>query len=232
MTHMKYKHSFTFLSVMIAAWVLGTFAFTQFSLQPLVNNLQQLLTYLSVIIVVWLAGTFALIYFWPRLMLYGIKRLLTQRGVDANSSSGVPVNTLYAVPNRASPSATSKILTTGTDDVLYVVGWLDLSKGPQVLHVPDSSGRYYSVQFTDSSDGAAFAYVGTRATGTQAGDYLMTGPGWKGQVPGSMTQIASPNNSALVEGRVLVESDSDVATAYGLAKQIQLAPLSGWQPSQ
>jgi len=232
MTHMKYKHSFTFLSVMIAAWVLGTFAFTRFSLQPLVNNLQQLLTYLSVIIVVWVAGTFALIYFWPRLMLYGVKRLLTQRGVDANSSSGVPVNTLYAVPNRASPSATSKILTTGTDDVLYVVGWLDLSKGPQVLHVPDSSGRYYSVQFTDSSDGAAFAYVGTRATGTQAGDYLMTGPGWKGQVPGGMTQIAAPNNSALVEGRVLVESDSDVATAYGLAKQIQLAPLSGWQPSQ
>jgi hypothetical protein len=97
---MKYKHSFTFLSVMIAAWVLGTFAFIHFSLQPIVNNLQQLLTYLLVVIVVWVAGTFALIYLWPRLMLYGIKRLVTQRGVDANSSSGVPINTLYAVPDR------------------------------------------------------------------------------------------------------------------------------------
>ena len=47
-----------------------------------------------------------------------------------------------------------------------------------------------------------------------------------------MTQISSPNNSVLVLGRVLVESDSDLSTAYGLAKQIQLTPLSGWQPGQ
>jgi len=232
MTPVKYRHSFTFLAVMIAAWVLGTFAFIQFSLQPVRDNLQQLLTYLLVVIVLWVAGTFALIYFWPRLMLLGIKRLLAQRGVDANSSSGVPINTLYAVPNRASPSATSSILTTGTDDVLYVCGWLDLSKGPQVLHVPDFSGRYYSVQFTDSSDGAAFAYVGTRTTGPQAGDYLIAGLGWKGQVPSGMTRISSPTNSVLVIGRVLVKSDSDLSTAYELSKQIQLTPLGHWQPGR
>jgi hypothetical protein len=232
MMQIKYKHSFTFFLVMIAAWVLGTFAFTHFSLQPIANNLQPLLTFLLVVIVVWVAGTFALIHFWPRLMLLGIKRLVTRRGVDANSSSGVPVNTLYAVPNRASPQGTSKILTTGTDDVLYVFGWLDLAKGPQVLHVPDFSGRYYSVQFTDSSDGADFAYVGTRTTGTQAGDYLIAGPGWEGQAPSSMTQISSPNDSVLVIGRVLVESDSDVPTAYDLSKQIQLRPPSHWQPGQ
>jgi hypothetical protein len=81
------------------------------------------------------------------------------------------------------------------------------------------------VQFTDPFE-VDFAYVGTRTTGTQAGDYLITGPGWKGQVPGGMTQIASPNNSVLVIGRVLVYSDSDLPTAYGLAMQIQLAPLS------
>ena len=92
--------------------------------------------------------------------------------------------------------------------------------------VPDFSGRYYSVQFTDPSDGTDFAYVGTRATGTQAGDYLITGPGWTGQVPGGMTQIALPNNSVLVIGRVLVHSDSDVAAAYDLAKLIQLASSS------
>ncbi len=40
-----------------------------------------------------------------------------------------------------------------------------------------------------------------------------------------MKQISSPNNSVLVLGRTLVESDSDLPTAYNLAKQIQLAPL-------
>jgi hypothetical protein len=93
------------------------------------------------------------------------------------------------------------------------------------------------VQFTDPSKNTNFAYVGTRATGTQAGDYLITRPGWSGQVPGGkvplgMPQISSPNNSVLVFGRVLVLNDSDVATAYALSKQIQLTPLSGWQPSQ
>jgi hypothetical protein len=87
-------------------------------------------------------------------------------------------------------------------------------------------GRYYSVQFTDPSDGVDFAYVGTRATGTEAGDYLVSGPGWKGTAPQGMAQIASPNNAVLVVGRVFVASDSDLPTAYGLARQIQLTPLS------
>jgi hypothetical protein len=138
----------------------------------------------------------------------------------------IPVNTLYAVPTLASPSASnSSLLATGTNDVLYIGGWLDLSKGPHVLHVPDMAGRYYSVQFTDPSDGTNFAYVGKRTTGTEAGDYLLSGPGWKGTGAQAMTQIASPHNSVLVFGRVFVESDRDLATAYGLAKQIQLTPL-------
>ena len=36
--------------------------------------------------------------------------------------------------------------------MLYIGGWLDLRNGPQVLHVPEMAGRYYSVQFTDPSD--------------------------------------------------------------------------------
>ena len=109
---------------------------------------------------------------------------------------------------------------------------LDLKKGPQVLHVPDMAGRYYSVQFTDPRYNTIFAYVGKRTTGTQAGDYLITGRGWKGQVPSGMKQIAARNNAVLVLGRTLVESDGDLPAAYGLAKQIQLTPLSQWQPSR
>jgi hypothetical protein len=96
-------------------------------------------------------------------------------------------------------------------------GWLDLAKGPLVLHVPGMAGRYYSVQFTDPSNNTNFAYVGKRATGTEAGDYLVSGPGWKGTMPQGITQISSPNNSVLVIGRVFVESESDISTANDLA---------------
>src|SRR5512140_1096367 len=152
---------------------------------------KHLFTFGAAMIVAWVLGTFAFIYFHPQITYNGLKRAITQHGVDANTSSGIPINTLYAAPELASPSAsTSRILTTGSHDTLYVLGWLDLSKGPQVLYVPDFSGRYYSVQFTDPSDGADFAYVGTRTTGTRAGYFLITGPGWKGTVPQEVQQIS------------------------------------------
>jgi hypothetical protein len=127
------------------------------------------------------------------------------------------------MPNRVSPEASNaSLLATGTEDLLYIGGWLDLGEGPLVLHVPDMASRYYSVQLTDPSDGANFAYVGTRTTGTAAGEYLICGPGWKGTAPNGITAIASPNKSVLVIGRVFVGSDSDFPTAYELAKGIRL----------
>ena len=117
-------------------------------------------------------------------------------------------------------------MATGTDYLLYIGGWLDLTKGPLILHVPDFSERYYSLQFTDPSTGENFAYVGKRTTETQAGDYLITGPGWQGSSPQGMKGISSPNRSILVVGRVLVEDDSAVVAAYDLAKQVRLNPLS------
>jgi len=197
---------------------------------------QHLLIFGSVMIAAWALGAFLLVYFWPHLVNNIYKRAILNQGFGEGP---VPINTLYtepqalfAEPLTAQSASGSNLATTGVNhDTLLTIGWLDLSSEPQVLHVPDFSSRYYSVQFTDPYN-VNFAYVGTRTTGTQAGDYLITGPDWRGQVPGDMTQISSPNNSVLVIGRVLVYSDSDLSTAYDLSKQIQLISLNGWQPSQ
>src|SRR5215510_12134177 len=188
--------------------------------------MEHLLIFAAVCITTW----FLFIYFWPRMMLYVYKRAIRR---NAFGDGPIPVNTLQAVPQALfadplhPPASASKLATTGVNrDTLYVVGWLDLSKESLVLHVPDMAGRYYSVQFTDPSKNTNFAYVGTRTTGTQMGDYLITGPNWGGQIPSGVRQIFSPNTSVLVLGRVLVESDSDLPTAYGLATQIKLTPLS------
>ncbi len=189
---------------------------------------EHLLLFSVVCVVTWLL----VIYLWPRLLLYAYRRALLVQGFG---DGPVPINTLYTQPQAlfadplrvALPPGSSKLMSYGTNrDTLYVVGWLDLSKGPLILHVPDMRGRYYSVQFTDPSTNTNFAYVGKRTTGTEAGDHLVSGPGWKGAVPQGMTPISTPNNSVLVVGRVFVADDSDLPTAYGLAKQIQLTPLS------
>jgi hypothetical protein len=196
---------------------------------------QHLLIFASVMLMAWALGTSLLVYFWPRLVINLYKRAILNQGFG---DSPVPINTLYtgsqalfADPLHA-PASASKLATTGVNrDTLITLGWLDLSNGPQILHVPDFSGRYYSVQFTDPFN-VNIAYVGTRATGTQAGVYLITGPRWSGVVPEGMTHISSPDNSLLVVGRVLVYNDSDLSTAYELSKQIRLTPLSGWTPGQ
>jgi hypothetical protein len=192
-------------------------------------NSEYMLIFVAVAVVVWCL----VIYFWPRLLLSVYKRALLVKGFG---DGPIPVNTLYTQPQKlfAEPltlQTGSNSVTAGMNhDTLLTVGWLDLRKGPLVLHVPDMNDRYYSVQFTDPSKNTVFAYVGKRTTGTQAGDYLITGPVWKGQVPSGMKQIASPNNGVIVIGRVLVLSDSDLSIAYDLSKQLQLTPLSGWQP--
>ena len=186
---------------------------------------QHLLLFSAVAVAAW----FMVIYFWPRMLLSVYKRGILVTGFG---DGPIPVNTLYtqspalfADPLHA-PASAPQVATTGVNhDCLLTVGWLDLGHGPQVLHVPDMAGRYYSVQFTDPSYNTNFAYVGKRTTGTQAGDYLIAGPGWKGQAPSGMTRIASPNNAVLVIGRVLVTSDSDLSAAYELSKQIRLTSL-------
>ncbi len=66
-----------------------------------------------------------------------------------------------------------------------------------------------AMYWTTKVDGAGEKLSGER-------DYIMYFPA--GQLP--------PNNAVLIIGRVLVYSDSDLPTAYGLAEQIQLTPLS------
>jgi hypothetical protein len=61
-----------------------------------------------------------------------------------------------------------------------------------------------SLKFTDPSKNVNFAYVGKRSTGTDAGDYFIVGPGWKGTAPQRMAQISSLNNSVAVIGRAFV----------------------------
>jgi hypothetical protein len=212
---LKYAYPVTAVILVVLAWVVY---------QRISRGLSEVIPLAVAAIIVWALGTPAFIYLWPRLTINGFKRAIVNRGF---SGGPIPVNTLYAEPTVSSASASNgSIMGTGTDDLLYVAGWLDLRSGPQILHVPEMSGRYYSVQLTDPSSSANFAYVGKRTTGTQAGDYLVSGPGWKGTVPNGMTQISSPNSSLLVVGRVFVASQSDQLGAYALAKQIQVTPMT------
>jgi hypothetical protein len=177
-------------------------------------------------------GSIVSIYYTAPLVYAGWEKSSVQHGQI--SGAGVPLNTLYTEPYLPSPNTTnskSPLALGNNRDVLYTFGVLELSKGPEVLYVPDMSGRYYDIPFVDSR-GDVFALVNSRINGTQAGNYLISGPGWHGTVPSGVTQITSPDNTVFLIARVLVENESDVSTVYNISKQIQLAPLSEWQSSE
>ena len=138
-----------------------------------------LFTFCTAVIVAWVLGTCAFVYFWPHMFYNTARRAVVQRGLGIKPG-GIPVNTLYAMPALASPSLSKSVwVRTGNRDTLYTVGGLDLGKGPEILHVPDMAGRYYSIEFVDPWLDI-FADIGRRTTGTRAGDYLISGPYWKG----------------------------------------------------
>jgi hypothetical protein len=211
---LQYRYPFTAAVLLIFAWV---------AIQRLARGPDAIIPLAVAAVVVWLLGTVVFIYFWPRITVGGFKRAILKGGFGGGP---IPVNTLYAVAERPSQSSSSgSLLQVGTDDLVYIGGWLDLSAGPRVLHVPDMAGRYYSLQFTDPSSGANVAYVGKRTTGTDAGDFLLCERSWAGSVPVAMTRIELPHRSALVIGRVFAADDVDRQVAYALAQKVQLEPL-------
>lgn len=116
------------------------------------------------------------------------------------------------------------------NDTIYSIAQLDASAGPITLRVPDTGGRYYVLQFVDAWTNN-FAYVGRRATGTGAGTFLLTPPGWSGEVPAGATRIALPTMVASIVGRFACDGPDDVPAVRALQRQLTLeapaGPLAG-----
>ena len=94
-----------------------------------------------------------------------------------------------------------------------------------VVAVPAiAANRYYTLEFLDAYTND-FAHIGTRATGSDGGTYLIAGPNWKWQVPQGMTKI----NLAWFINRILVKGQADVANVNALQDKIIVKPLSAFQ---
>ena len=134
----------------------------------------------------------AYLYAYPLVLMDATERVSLSRGLS--------VNHFAHIVNLSTPA--SRVVVYPNVDTLYSSAWLDLTKGPQTLHVPDMHGRYYTMQFMDAySDN--FAYVGTRTNGGKARDYVIVPPGWKGGAPSGMERIVSPTNTVWLLGRMV-----------------------------
>jgi hypothetical protein len=112
------------------------------------------------------------------------------------------------------------------NDTLYVIAPCDVRHGPVRLHVPDTGGRYYVLQFVDAWTNN-FAYLGRRATGTAAADYLLVAADWDGEEPDDVSLVRAPTGIFIIVGRVQVDGESDLVAARALQDQFTLTPAEG-----
>lgn len=113
------------------------------------------------------------------------------------------------------------------NDTLYSIAWLDLATEPIVLSVPNMHGRYYVMPLMDAWTNVN-ATVGKRLSGTDAGDFLISGPNWAGDVPTGLVQLVANTNMNWLIGRIQTNGSADIPAVKALQEKFHLTPLSQW----
>lgn len=118
-------------------------------------------------------------------------------------------------------------IVTPNSDTPYSLLWLDLRTEPMVLSVPAvPRERYYSVMLCDGNT-FNYGYIGQRATGPEAGDYLVVGPGWKGEKPDGIKDVFySSTWFSAVAYRTQLFNPEDMPNVVKVQSGYKVQPLS------
>ena len=149
----------------------------------------------------------AYVYAFPMLMNYGVMHAYF---IDRNSGQyKAPFNTIHNEA-RVFTYEDTAIVTPNSDTPYSFVG-MDLRAEPLVLCVPRvEEGRYYDVQLVDMYT-FNYGYIGSRATGNDAGCFLVAGPDWKGEIPAGIGKVfRSETQFGLAGYRTQLFSPSDM----------------------
>jgi uncharacterized protein (TIGR02246 family) len=170
-------------------------------------------------------GTEAYIYGYPLVTMEMTRRVMTN--VSAASGKFAPMGQFANL--RTYPGPNDKEVTAPNADTLYSLAWIDLSKEPYVVTIPDEHGRYFLMPML-SAWTDVFEVPGTRTTGTKAQKYVITGPTWKGgKLPEDVEEIKSPTSLAWILTRTFCTgTPQDYKAVHAIQDQYSLVPLSAF----
>jgi hypothetical protein len=172
-------------------------------------------------------GVEAYVYFYPLVTMEITRRVFTNVEPGKEMGKG-PMNHFANVP--AYPPADFRGVVRPNFDTLYSIAYLDLTKEPVVVSLPDSGGRYYLMPMLDMwSD--VFASPGWRTTGTQAVNFAVVPPGWSGTIPSEFTRIDAPTVYVWIIGRTRADGPPDYDAVRKFQAGLNITPLSQWGKS-
>lgn len=165
------------------------------------------------------------IYGLPIVMNYAV---MNEFVLDENSSQyKAPFNSIYNETRVFTYKDTAVV--TPNSDTPYSMLWVDLRTEPIVISVPAiEKERYYSVQLIDGN-AYNYGYIGSRATGVEAGDYLLVGPDWKGKTPAGVKQVfRSTTPFSLTIFRTQLFNAADMPNVAKVQAGYKAQPLSSY----
>jgi hypothetical protein len=120
-------------------------------------------------------------------------------------------------------------IITPNSDTPYSFAWLDLRAEPIVVSVPAvDKSRYYVVQLVDGST-YNYGYIGSRATGNEAGDYMVVGPEWQGETPPGIKKVFRSGTLFSVTGiRTQLFTPDDMPNVVAVQAGYKVQPLSAY----
>ena len=169
-------------------------------------------------------GVDAYLYFYPLISMDVTRKQFTNVEPGKEFGKG-PMNAFTNIPTY--PPADFKGVVRSNFDTLYSIAWLDLTKEPQIVSAPDTNGRYYLLPMLDMWTDV-FASPGWRTTGTLAGNFLVTLPGWSGAVPAGFTRIEAPTSYVWIIGRTKTDGPPDYDAVHKIQAGYKVTPLSEW----
>jgi len=179
-------------------------------------------------------ATEAYLYLYPLVTMDLTRRQMTNAPAGKELAVAPP-NTFNNVPEY--PSATDRTVVRPNFDTLYSSAWLDLSKEPVVVSVPDTNGRYYLLPMLDMWTDV-FAAPGWRTTGTQAQHFLVAPPGWRPdlrerfvdefRLPRETQRIDAPTSHVWIIGRTKTDGPQDYDAVHEIQAGLKVTPLSEW----
>src|SRR5205809_2285955 len=165
------------------------------------------------------------IYGLPIVMNYAV---MNEFCVDKNSGQyKAPFNQINNEARVFTYKDTS--IPTPNSDTPYSILWTDLRAEPIVLSVPTvEKSRYYSVMLCDGNT-YNYGYIGSRATGGEAGDYMMAGPDWKGETPPGIKKVfRSSTQFSAVAYRTQLFNPEDMPNVVKIQAGYKVQPLSAY----
>ncbi len=165
------------------------------------------------------------IYGLPIVMNYAV---MYEFSVDKNSGQfKAPFNSISNEARVFTYKDTTVV--TPNSDTPYSMLWLDLRAEPIVISVPAvPKNRYYSVQLCDGNT-FNYGYIGSRATGSEAGDYMVVGPDWKGETPAGIKKMfRSSTQFSITIFRTQLFNAADMPNVVRIQAGYRAQPLSAF----